>query len=217
MWRRSSLRRAGPSARLARGLDRGEPVAVGEEVESAVSSSTRRCSFSSFATTLSSHQAWETSVWRGRARSRSGLRRRLRSSCSGSVRQPAAVSTRGSATARSGESPEWDYPRSRSTDRHGHTHPRRDRPRPHQGADRARGGAARRAHAGLAGVLRAGAEEPRRRRRLVVPVARSVADLPLAREGRAASGTSTATSTSTSTTASARWCRATRTTRSRRR
>ena len=34
--------------------------------------------------------------------------------------------------------------------------PRRDRPPAHQGADRARGGAARRAHAGLTRVLRAG-------------------------------------------------------------
>ena len=73
-------------------------------------------------------------------------------------------------------------------DRHGHEHPRRDRPRPHQGADRARGRSARRAHPGLARVLRPGAEEPRRRRRLVLPVARSVADLPLARQGRAGVG-----------------------------
>ena len=66
--------------------------------------------------------------------------------------------------------------------------PRRDRPRPHQGADRARSRDARCAHAGLAGVLRPGAEEPRRRRCLLVPVARSVADLPLARQGRAGVG-----------------------------
>ena len=41
-----------------------------------------------------------------------------------------------------------------------------------------------RPHAGLAGVLRARAAEPRRRRRFLVPVPRPVADLPLAREGR---------------------------------
>ena len=80
------------------------------------------------------------------------------------------------------------HPRPRSTDRHGLRHPHRDRPRPHQGAHRARGGAARRAHAGLTRVLRQGAEEPRRRRRLLVPVARPVADLPVAGQGRAGLG-----------------------------
>ena len=53
-----------------------------------------------------------------------------------------------------------------------------------------------------------------RRRRLLLPGARAVADLPRARQGRRRSGTSTATRCSTSTTGSARWCRGTPTRRS---
>ena len=45
-------------------------------------------------------------------------------------------------------------------------------------------------------------------RRLVVPAPRSVADLPLAREGTARLGRGRQRASSTSTTGSARWCRA---------
>ena len=62
----------------------------------------------------------------------------------------------------------------------------------------------------LAGDVRARPEDALRRRRLVLPGARPVADLPRARRAAPRSGTSTGTSCSTSTTASARWCRGTR-------
>ena len=218
LWSRSSRRRAGPSA-----PSRAVSIAANRSLsarksESAVSSSTRRRSFSSFATTLRSHQAWHTSVVeRGELA--------LDPVCNGGcVRHAAAVygCHRRRAAARCSGQPGRRIARMRrhpikELDRHGLRHPHRDRPRPHQGADRARGGAARRAHAGLTRVLRQRAEEPRRRRRLLVPVARPVADLPVARARARTSGTSTATSTSTSTTASARWCRATPIPRSRRR
>ena len=185
LWSRSSRRRAGPSA-----PSRAVSIAANRSLsarksESAVSSSTRRCSFSSFATTLRSHQAWHTSVVSG-ASSLSilsatavafGMQRPVYG-CHGRRARPGATSNPG------GESPECELHPIKELHRHGLRHPHRDRPRPHQGAHRARGGAARRAHAGLTRVLRQGAEEPRRWGRLVVPVARPVADLPVARQGR---------------------------------
>ena len=62
--------------------------------------------------------------------------------------------------------------------------PTSDRPRARQGADRAREQAARRSHAGLEGDVRARAGGHARRRALLVPGARAVADLPRARRGR---------------------------------
>ena len=71
--------------------------------------------------------------------------------------------------------------------RHGH-HPTRARPPAHQGADRARGAAPQRAHAGLAADVRAREQGAHRRRRVLLPAARPVADLPRARRGPAGLG-----------------------------
>ena len=102
-------------------------------------------------------------------------------------------------------------------DNHGHRRTCSDSPPAHRGARRARGEGAQRPHAALEGDVRARPGPPLRRRRLVLPAARPVADLPGARHRARASGTSTATRCGTSTTASARWSRATRTRRSARR
>ena len=77
--------------------------------------------------------------------------------------------------------------------------------------------AQRRARARRAETYERARMPPGRRRRLVLPAARPVADLPRARRRARRSGTSTATRCTTSTTASARWSRATRTRRSGRR
>ena len=101
---------------------------------------------------------------------------------------------------------------------HGDPNARRDRPRAHPRADRARGRAARRAHAAARSAMYERARgDARRRRRLLLPGARPLADLPRRTgKGRAGLGRRRQRACSTSTTASARWCRATRTRRSRR-
>ena len=73
--------------------------------------------------------------------------------------------------------------------------------------------APRRAH-GLGRDVPPRQQDARRRRGVVLPGARPVADLPRVAARARRSGTSTATRCGTSTTASARWCRATRTPRS---
>ena len=95
------------------------------------------------------------------------------------------------------------------------TQPREDRPRARRGAHAPRARGPQRAHAALGGDVRARAALAERRRRLLLPAARPVADLPRLRARAPRSPTSTATATGTSTTASARWCRATPTRRSR--
>ncbi len=72
--------------------------------------------------------------------------------------------------------------RSAGQESHG-THERPDRPPARPRADRDGGGTARRAHPGVARDLRARTGPSRRRRRLLVPGAQPLADLPRARGG----------------------------------
>ena len=92
---------------------------------------------------------------------------------------------------------------------HGHHHAAG--PHPHRRAHRPRGRAAQREHEGVGEDVRARARPPQRRRRLLLPAARAVADLPRARRWPEGLGRRRQRVSSTSTTASARWSRATRT------
>ena len=156
MWRRSSRRRTAPSADSRADSIAAKRSASARKSESAVSSSTRRRSFSSFATTLSSHQALETlGVERVRARfdpigDGGGVRHRRRvygSRRGAERRQRDATPGRKN---RHNATPPTKEPAVMATA----THVEIDRARIKELTERE---AARleRAHAGLAGVLRA--------------------------------------------------------------
>ena len=67
---------------------------------------------------------------------------------------------------------------------HGRDRPHHARPRAHPAADRARGEGAQRPHRGIWADVRARGQGAVRRRGVVLPAARAVADLPRARGGR---------------------------------
>ena len=103
--------------------------------------------------------------------------------------EPGVATTGGSATAQPQRGPGAcrrapEYPPSQASRRERWPSTPQSRSTvAHQGADRARGEGAQRGHAQVGGDVQAGARGAHRRRRIVLPAARPVADLPRARQG----------------------------------